>query len=199
MGWHRVTCSIVAASAAWLLVAYTASAQEGERGRYYERKEEGWFWRERLPSPPEPIAPLLLEEPVPEMPAPDSVRPDTLVAQPEVRPLSPAWLREKLPEYRDRALENPSPENVRAYYYLQRYAMDVAERFARVAQKVVLADPALDENTRRPISTYGAHVFDEVARENITRLAAKIASMAGVWYFYRSYCPYCRADRKSVV
>lgn len=194
MGWYRVACALALASAAWLLVTSTANAQEGERGKYYERKEEGWFWRERLPTPPELLSPLALDEVVPEMSAPDPISPATSMALPEVRPLSPAWLREKLPEYRDRALENPSPENVRAYYYLQRYAMDVAERFALVAQKVVLADPALDENTRRPISTYGAQVFDEVARENITRVASKIASMAGVWYFYRSDCPYCRAQ-----
>jgi conjugal transfer pilus assembly protein TraF len=72
--------------------------------------------------------------------------------------------------------------------------MNMAERFALMAQKVVLSDPTLDENTRRPISTYGGHVFDEVARENTLRVAAKIASMAGVWYFYKSDCPYCRAQ-----
>lgn len=191
MGWHGLRRALVVACAACLLVLGQAHAQEGERRGYYEKKEEGWFWRELIPIPlpeAEPPSPELL---IPEEPQVAPLEPE---AAPRVRPLSPAWLREKLPEYRDRALEDPSPENVRAYYYLQRYAMDVAQRFALVAQKVVLADPSLDENTRRPISTYGAHVFDEVARDNLTLVASKITSMAGVWYFYRSDCPYCRAQ-----
>lgn len=193
MGRYRVRRALAALSAAFALVVSSAHGQEPVRNGYYEQKEEGWFWRELPPAPIESLPPEPLpapDEPVPEvsqlppMPAEDS----------GPRPFSPAWMREKLPEYRDRALEDPSPENVRAYFYLQRYAMDVAQRFALVAQKVVLADPALDENTRRPISTYGGHVFDEVARENLVRIASKIASMAGVWYFYRSDCPYCKAQ-----
>lgn len=194
MGRHRVRRALAAMSAALTLIMGTAHAQESVRNGYYEKKEEGWFWRELMPE--------RIELPPPErMPAPEELAPQAPPVLPTApaeesgpRPFSPAWMREKLPEYRDRALEDPSPENVRAYFYLQRYAMDVAQRFALVAQKVVLADPALDENTRRPISTYGAHVFDEVARENLVRVASKIASMAGVWYFYRSDCPYCKAQ-----
>lgn len=194
MGWHRLNRALAFGCAVCLLVLHNAYAQEGEYRGYYQKKEEGWFWREMIPIPlplpePEPIPPELLIPQEPQL----SPEPETTPA-PQARPFSPAWLREKLPEYRDRALEDPSPENVRAYYYLQRYAMDVAQRFALVAQKVVLADPSLDENTRRPISTYGAHVFDEVARENLIVVASKIAAMAGVWYFYRSDCPYCRAQ-----
>ena len=193
MGRYRVRRALAALSAALALVVSGAHAQEPVRNGYYEQKEEGWFWRELPPAPVEspPREPL---------PAPDELVPEASQVPPMPaeasgpRPFSPAWMREKLPEYRDRALEDPSPENVRAYFYLQRYAMDVAQRFALVAQKVVLADPALDENTRRPISTYGGHVFDEVARENLVRIASKIASMAGVWYFYRSDCPYCKAQ-----
>lgn len=193
MGRHRLSRAIALAITAWLLVLGEALAQESERPGYYELKEEGWFWRERIPGPAEPV-------PAEPLPTPEVVIPEFLetplppAESAGPRPFSPAWMREKLPEYRDRALEDPSPENVRAYFYLQRYAMDVAQRFALVAQKVVLADPGLDENTRRPISTYGGQVFDEVARENTTRVASKIASMAGVWYFYRSDCPYCRAQ-----
>lgn len=193
MGWHGVSRAIVLTIPAWLLAVGGAIAQESSHSGYYQQKEEGWFWRELIPVPTEPIA--LEPVPQPEILIPDvPEKPQETAEPPGPQPFSPAWMREKLPEYRDRALEDPSPENVRAYFYLQRYAMDVAQRFALVAQKVVLADPALDENTRRPISTYGGHVFDEVARENTTRVASKIASMAGVWYFYRSDCPYCRAQ-----
>jgi conjugal transfer pilus assembly protein TraF len=162
-------------------------AEETFPDGYYQRKEQGWFWRELLPAPSEPNIEAL--------PEPETQSPvEEAVIAPSPMAFSPEWMRENLPKYRDRALQEPTPENVRAYFYLQRHAMDMAERFALVAQKVVLADPSLDENTRRPISSYGGHVVDELARENTVRVAAKIATMAGVWYFYRSDCPYCAAQ-----
>jgi conjugal transfer pilus assembly protein TraF len=189
MGRHRL---IKAVGLVLLLSLGTSGASLGEQKRdgFYEGKEEGWFWREAVPESMTAESPVdLTESPVELM---DELPPPAELIAP--RPLSPEWMRAKLPEYRDRALENPTPENVRAYFYLQRHAMNMAERFALMAQRVVLSDPTLDENTRRPISTYGGHVFDEVARENTLRVAAKIASMAGVWYFYKSDCPYCRAQ-----
>lgn len=155
---------------------------------YYAGKQEGWFWKEIIPDPQLPE----LAPPTPDADPREVSSPPTVSE--ELKPLSPAWLRSKLPEYRDRAIEDPSPQNVRAFYYLQRYAMDLAERFAQVAQRVVVSDPGLDENARRPISSYGARVFDQVARNETERVARAIAARAGVWYFFRSDCPYCRAE-----
>ena len=59
--------------------------------------------------------------------------------------------------YRDKAIDNPSPENVAAYYYLQRVMMDKAQRFTDMARRVVMSDPLLDENQRRPIATFAAN------------------------------------------
>jgi len=170
-----------------LLCGCAAQGEETFLDGYYQRKEQGWFWRELLPVPTETNS-----EVPPDADAPSPTEEAALTTSPAA--FSPEWMRENLPKYRDRALQEPTSENVRAYFYLQRYAMDMAERFALVAQKVVLADPSLDENTRRPISSYGSHVFDEMARENTVRVATKVATMAGVWYFYRSDCPYCAAQ-----
>lgn len=192
MGQHGVTARQigVAASAAsvvlaWMIVGTASGADEG----YYDRKEEGWFWKERMLEPDLEIvepAPMTLEANTAEMP------PAEIPAGPA--PLSPAWMRESLPKYLDRALAEPTPENVRAYFLLQRYAMDNAERFALVAQRVVTSDPTLDENARRPISSYGAAIFDQVAQQAVIDLATKIAQTTGVWYFYRSDCPFCEAQ-----
>jgi conjugal transfer pilus assembly protein TraF len=171
----------------WLLgvlAAVSGLSEAADHGRYYEAKQEGWFWREAIPE----------EAGAPSNPPPPSPSTEPIPTASEASPLSPQWLREQLPVYRDRALAAPTPENVRAYYYLQRHAMNMAEQFALTAQKVVMSDPMLDENTRRPLSTYGAQVADEVARENAWRVATKIASLAGLWYFYRSDCPFCHAQ-----
>lgn len=176
--------------------ASVSPAQDGyyaqklnENGGYYDRKEEGWFWKKDPPVALEPLPEVDPEQPPDSLPAPPEETPPAGPA-----PLSSAWLRENLPEYRDRALDDPSDENVRAYMYLQRYAMDMAERFAFKTQAVVLSDPILDENTRRPLSTYGARVADDIAEQATVELASKIAQTAGVWYFYRSDCPYCKAQ-----
>lgn len=170
------------------LATLSAGAAPVEPTGYYERKEEGWWWKKKVPLPPlpelvEPTPPLAEQPPTPQAPEPV---PD---AGPE--PFTPAWLREKLPELRDRAMADPTPQNVRAYFYLQRYATDMASRFAYTAQRVVLADPVLDGNTRRPRASAAAQALDRRANEAVEALARKIAGEVGVWYFYRSDCPFC--------
>lgn len=164
---------------------------------FYETKEKGWWWKEV-----EPLLKEELEEPPPvELKKQTQAEPlegvefqETAKAEPVPEgptPLSPAWLRENLPKFRDRAIDNASPENLRAYFYLQRYAMDKAETFAYASQKIVINDPILDANIRRPISTYGSRAVDDAARKKMNELALRLAGEAGIWYFYRSDCPYC--------
>ena len=203
---------IAAAAAGALLLAGGAPVQgqapEGEvipptEGTYtgegyYERKDEGWFWKVRDPEPvePQPEAAQPPAEPAEQPPqeplAP--VPPEMPLEPPGPRPLSAEWLRDALPRYRDRALNNPTPDNVAAFFYLQRYSVDMAERFALQAQRVVMADPVLDENSRRPQSMFGAEVVDRQADAATERVMEAIADQAGLWYFYRSDCPYCAAQ-----
>jgi len=168
-------CSLIKSSVG--LAQWRDAAPAG----YYERKAEGWYWHQLLPQPP-----AHLDE--------EQATPDGASAAPAVTPLSPAWLRENLPRLRDRAIEAPTALNVRAYLYAQRYALDSAERFATMAQRIVMSDPQLDQNVRRPISTYGSQVVSDAARESIVRVARAIAQMAGVWFFYRSDCSFCKAQ-----
>ena len=163
---------------------------------YYERKDEGWFWKVRAPEP-QAAQPEQAQEPVavPLEPPPPPAEPVPVPSEPAgPRPLSAEWLREALPRYRDRALNNPTQDNVAAFFYLQRYTVDMAERFALQAQRVVMADPVLDENSRRPQSMFGAEVIDGQARAGVERAMQAIADRAGLWYFYRSDCPYCAAQ-----
>ena len=96
---------------------------------FYLRGEEGWFWYEREPErqdEPEPSPPAA------PAPAPAERTQDTASSAPP--PLSSAWLRERLGAYRDRAIDDPSPDNVALYLYLQRVAMDKARRRAVTLQ-----------------------------------------------------------------
>ncbi|MFY9973275.1 MAG: conjugal transfer protein TraF [Chromatiaceae bacterium] len=159
---------------------------------FYERSAEGWFWYRdpRVPSVPVPAP----GAPPPVAPAPP---PESLAespAQPGPAPLSAQWFRENLDRYRDRAIDEPSPENVAVYLHLQRIAMDKSSRFAAVSERVVQGDPVLDEITRRPTATFGANLVDRNAGAAMDSLLGRLAQSAALWFFYRSDCPYCDAQ-----
>lgn len=164
------------------ILSATGKATEQNHG-YYDGSADGWFWYEIVPqweAPPPPPPPAL---PSPTTPAP--------TAPPEPAPLSAKWLREHLPEFRDAAIDNPNDENVRAYKYLERVALDKATRYASASRRAVIADPLLDGNIRRPISSAGARLADQQARKATESVAHELAQAVGIWYFYRSDCPFC--------
>jgi conjugal transfer pilus assembly protein TraF len=100
-------------------------------------------------------------------------------------------MRKNMEKYRDKAIDDPTKENVAAYAYLQRVMLDKAERFTSAFQGVVMNDPVLDENTRRPIATFGANAKDEIAQKSKSATMKKLAGMAGLWFFYESTCKFC--------
>ena len=68
------------------------------------------------------------------------------------------WIREHIGRYRDAAIDDPTPQNVALYLYLQRVALDKSSRFAAATQRAVQLDPFLDEITRRPTATFAANL-----------------------------------------
>lgn len=165
-----------------LLPALAVGASDAPPRQYAER-EKGWHFYE--PDPPEP-KPAKPPKPTPVVPPPSQ---EPTEAGPET--FSSAWLRENLPKYRDRAIDDPTPENVELVAYLQRLAADRAERFSQVWTRVVTSNPALDETARSPISALqqtAAQAQMSVAKQ---AALAKISQRAGLWYFFLSTCPYC--------
>lgn len=180
----------IALVAALSFSAYSNALAE-EAPRFYERKSEGWFWYapepvEEEPAPPPEIPQLAVEPPVEEQPAHDAATP----AGPA--PFTAEWLRENLPKYRDAAWDNPTIENVRAFMYLQRFAMDRSQQFADVAELAVIGDPFLDEVSRRPSATFATQSLDRIAGAERGRLLSQIAERVGLFFFFRgSDCPAC--------
>lgn len=151
---------------------------------FYQQKERGWFWYE------DPI------EEVPEIelpPEPKPLKQEQMQQKnsPPLKPLSSEWFRANLTKYRDEAVDDPTPENVSKYMYLQRVMLDKAERFTDATKQVVMADPLLDENSRRPIATFGANALDEQAELGTAKVAKQLAKAAGLWFFYSSTCTFC--------
>jgi conjugal transfer pilus assembly protein TraF len=188
-----------------LLQALTASADEAvdrPAASYFEDKQRGWFWYEVLPEPVKKTQPEIQtsqEKPKPDIKPPSVVQADIepkTQAQPSVepRPLSSVWLKQNLEHYLNQAIDDPSPENVAAFYYLQRVMMDKAERFTNAARYVVMSDPQLDETVRRPVATYAANEANHQAGVVAERALKAIAAQAGILFFFRSDCPYCHVQ-----
>ena len=186
---------LISASLASLLALVTphgvANTAIDNGGReFIKRNNEGWFFyneqieeeieepKRETPPPPPPVA------------EPEPIEPPQAQTPKGPEPLSAAWFRENLQKYEDRAIDNPTPENVAAYYYLQRIAMDKAERFSDVAQQVVMTDPNLDESARRPLSQFGTQAMDKRARKALEKQIKNIAQEAGV-FFYDKNCDLC--------
>lgn len=165
------------------LMALVPALAVGADGPYWDRARNGWHFYEPTPKP----------ERKPELPSP---QPRAQHQPTQAKPLQPAplsaeWIRQKLPEYRDRAIDDPTPENVELVAYLERLAMDKSEQYAKARTRVSMMNPALDETARSPISSLqqtAAKATRSVAKE---AALATIAERAGLMYFYSSTCPYC--------
>ncbi len=180
--WHQI--SLVG------LGLLSAGALSAAPAGFYAGKSQGWFWYRHDPTPPPP--PASVPPPLP-TPAP-AVAPPPESAAPQPAPLSAAWLRENLDRYRDRAIDDPTPENVAAFFYLQRVVLDKSSTFAKVAERVVQGNPDLDEITQRPTATFGANLANKTAGDARDAVLGRIAQHAVVWFFFRSDCPYCEAQ-----
>ena len=157
---------------------------------FYERHAEGWYWY----NDPEPEKEQEQEIKKPE-PKPIVVEKSQTEEQPQPpKAFSAQWVREMLPKYMDRAWDDPTPENVEAYFLLQRFAMDRSQKFSQVAQSVVIGNPYLDETNRRPVANYGIPYVDRQAGQNLDDLVKKVANKAGFFFFFKSNCQYCEAQ-----
>jgi len=194
----------------WVMAANVACAQEvsqqnpdvffgvsdgraqpgGFNNYFYEDKERGWFWYE---DPVDDMDEEVIEQPPPELPIAKEkpISPPQQSVPAEAKPLSTEWFRKNMEKYRDTAIDNPTESNVSTYMYLQRVMLDKAEKFSEVSQRVVMADPILDENSRRPIATFGAFAMDDRAKKGTDKAAKILAEKAGFWFFYSSDCEFC--------
>ena len=102
---------------------------------WYERHAEGWHWYndpEKIQEVEPEVVPEPKEEPKKEPPKPKMMVPEPAKPKHPVA-FSSEWLNTMIPKYLSRAVDDPTPENVEAFFLLQRLAMDKAERFQKMA------------------------------------------------------------------
>lgn len=183
------SCILIALANAICMGVGQAYAQQIEETpvRFYDRKSEGWFWYAPEPEddeeePPKP-PPKPQVAPTQSPPAKPASVPPAVEKGPA--PFSAAWVRENLPKYKDAAWDNPTVENVRAFMYLQRFAIDRSEQFSNATEMAVLGDPYLDEISRRPAATFASQKLDVEAGKEKSALIDSIAQRAGIFFFFK--------------
>lgn len=181
-------CLLTAAAGAYAVTA-TEAAQNRPENLFYRSQGEGWYW----------YADPMAEDPQPEKAEPEPAQtaaapePETPPVQTEAppEPFSLKWVQTMLPRYREAAWNDPTSENVQAYFLVQRFAIDRATAFADTAQRVAAENPLLDPTADRGRSQAADALAQKIAAEKTDALLKLIAEKAGLLFFFRSDCRYC--------
>ena len=100
-------------------------------------------------------------------------------------------IRKDLKAKRALAILTPTSENVRSYIATQEIQMERASRFSDVWRRVIWADPELNYGLRNPVNDSGIKVHDSERKKDETNTMAEIVKDWGLFFFFRSDCPYC--------
>ena len=153
---------------------------------FYENSEDGWFWYKDEKEEPKKPEQLKKQTPSPQEQLKNAENPE--------KAFSVAWLRKNIPRYLDLAIDNPTPENVRAFLLIQRIMLDKAENFSQAVQAQVVGDVLIDESARRGFSTVAANTLNAKGTEEARKLIASLSDKVGIFFFFSSTCSYCKAQ-----
>lgn len=159
--------------------------------QFEDFKGDGYYWYK---SEPEEEKPKEIPKPAP---APAPAPP----AKPEIKALSVEWLRTNMPKLLDKAVDDPSKENVANYMYAQRVLLDKSQNFSSTVKEVVALDPFLDENNRVPIAQFAQTGFLRGIKKAEEEALNYLGANSGLWVFVDepSKCSACESYVKTVL
>jgi conjugal transfer pilus assembly protein TraF len=96
-----------------------------------------------------------------------------------------------LAELKDKAVMKPTEKNVKDYYAFQFEVLNQTTVFADVARRVIWASPEIDTSVKRPYNNSGAISYKTQQPAKERESVRKLAQTHGMFFFYRSDCPYC--------
>lgn len=112
--------------------------------------------------------------------------------QKPIKPMSVEWFAQNYQVIRDRAVNNPTRENLRTELYAQKVMMDKSEVYARKRQFMQKSDPLLQEGDRLPL--FGATSLAMIQNQESLKEKAlgELYDDSGLMIFYDENCQYCR-------
>jgi len=92
----------------------------------------------------------------------------------------------------DQAVLNPTRENVWQYMVFQKYVEERSNRFSVSWDWVVRHHPELDQSLKVPSSDIARGIYSDQQLAKEEQAIATLAKQSGLFFFYRSNCPYCQ-------
>lgn len=183
----RAACGATAALGLMFTLASPACAADGEP--FHNRNpREGWFWYQDPPAP---------KKPPKELPPKPAAGPATPAATPAANRDLAAFkdFQRRMEEALQMAVINPSEPNVLNYLSLWQESKQKASVFTDVAQAVAWRTPSVNDDFQgvRPTSPAATQVFDQQREEQQAATVIGLARTHGMFFFFRSDCPYCHA------
>ena len=172
-----------------MLAPSYATHSNNNSGSFWEDKAEGWYWYTKQPEVVKK-KPKKKEEPkvvITETKEPEKKEGKTQA--PEV--FSADWVKKNLEVYKKLAWDNPTVENMRAYLYLQRFALDRSEQFAYAGQLALQGDPFLDEVARHPMGGSANKDVTNLISGEHTYVLKKLFKKVGLFFVFKNDCYLC--------
>lgn len=105
-----------------------------------------------------------------------------------------AFLRKIYPELEERAINNPTDDNVSDYMYVKRIIFDKAQRFSEAVVRVLHEDPILDENNRVPYASIGAQSVRNANYQAQQKAVEELSKIGGLIVFVDGSCRFCTME-----
>lgn len=99
----------------------------------------------------------------------------------------------KLKELLNIATIFPTEENIKNYIKYNQYVMDKSSYVSEVAQRAIWQNPEIDYAIKRPVNAIGKRNWIDQRNSEIETTMENINERYGLFFVYRSTCPYCHA------
>ena len=101
-------------------------------------------------------------------------------------------IRKDLDAKRALAVVHPTPDNIKAYMAAQKVEIDRAGYFADVWRRVLWQNAGLNYELKNPMNNSAIKVATRERKARETRTMTDLAREWGLFFFFRSDCPYCK-------
>ena len=184
------TKTIIALATMCMLAPSYATHSNNNSGSFWEDKAEGWYWYTKQPEVVKK-KPKKKEEPKVVIAETKKEPEKKDVKQEAPAVFSADWVKENLEVYKKLAWDEPTVENIRAYLYLQRFAMDRSEQFAYAGQLALQGDPFLDEAARHPLGGSANKEASKLVSGEHIYVLKKLFKKVGLFFVFKNDCYLC--------
>lgn len=140
---------------------------------YFSRDAQGWYWhdleKKRSQDDDANNSPQGSAEPTVQMDA----------------------IRQRIKNAEDNLVLHPTKENAKTYINIQNQVTENANKVKNVWKAALLDNPALDYSLKHPTNNIAKRVEYDQLQEKENLVIRELAKKSGLFFFYKSSCPYC--------